>query len=110
MQSHSHTVPTRRLIGIQAAAELVGVDEKSIRRYIADGDLPGFRLGKRLLRVREEDRWTSECDEERHAASLECRLCPIVTECLNAARDMKTPTYVWGGHDFGTQARKQKQQ
>lgn len=54
MLAHPRTVTTRRLIGINEAAELVGVNEKSIRRYIADGDLPGFRLGKRLLRVREE--------------------------------------------------------
>lgn len=42
---------TRRRVSIAEAAEYAGVCSKTIRRRIADGTLPGYRLGPRLLRV-----------------------------------------------------------
>ena len=33
------------------AAELLGVSSRTIRRYIADGTLSGYRVGPRNLRV-----------------------------------------------------------
>jgi excisionase family DNA binding protein len=41
----------RRLLSLQAAAEYLGVDERSVRRYIATGQLTGYRVGERLIRV-----------------------------------------------------------
>ena len=41
----------QRLASIQEAAAYGAVSEKTIRRYISDGTLHGYRLGKKLLRV-----------------------------------------------------------
>lgn len=43
-----------KLLTIQAAAELLAVNPKTIRRRIADGSLPAQRLGT-LVRVEEAD-------------------------------------------------------
>jgi excisionase family DNA binding protein len=43
------------LISIQAAAHLQHVSHMTIRRRIADGSLPGYRLGPRLVRVKRSD-------------------------------------------------------
>ncbi len=41
----------RRLATIAAAADYAACSHKTIRRRIADGTLPAYRLGKRALRV-----------------------------------------------------------
>ena len=41
----------RRYASLSDAAEYIGVNEKTVRRRIADGTLIGYRLGGRLLRV-----------------------------------------------------------
>jgi excisionase family DNA binding protein len=41
----------RRYASLSDAAEYLGVNEKTVRRRIADGTLTGYRLGGRLLRV-----------------------------------------------------------
>ena len=41
----------RRYASLSDAAEYIGVNEKTVRRRIADGTLTGYRLGDRLLRV-----------------------------------------------------------
>lgn len=45
--------PSRRreLVTLEAAADYLGVNPLTIRRRIAAGDLPGYRLGPRVLRV-----------------------------------------------------------
>lgn len=44
--------PTRRrLITLAAAAEHLGTCRRTIRRRIAAGDLIGYRLGPRMIRV-----------------------------------------------------------
>ena len=43
--------PARRFITLSAAAERFDCSERTIRRLIADGELTGYRLGKRLVRV-----------------------------------------------------------
>jgi excisionase family DNA binding protein len=43
--------PERRLVSIPKAAEYAGVHHITIRRRISAGDLTGYRLGKRILRV-----------------------------------------------------------
>jgi excisionase family DNA binding protein len=43
------------LVTIAVAAEYIGVSGKTIRRRIADGSLPAWRVGPRLLRVNLDD-------------------------------------------------------
>lgn len=43
-------VPTD-LITLHEAAELVGCGHLTIRRRVSDGTVPGYRVGKRALRV-----------------------------------------------------------
>jgi excisionase family DNA binding protein len=45
---------TRRLVSIAEAAEILGVSTKSVRRYIAAGDLDAVRLGRRTIRIKAE--------------------------------------------------------
>lgn len=40
----------RDWLTLEQAAEHLGVCERTIRRYVADGRLTGYRLGPRLLR------------------------------------------------------------
>ncbi len=42
----------RRLISLAEAAEALAVSTKTVRRYIAAGDLDAVRLGRRTIRVR----------------------------------------------------------
>lgn len=44
-----------QMISLKAAAERLGVTEQSIRRYIAEGDLNGYRLGRRAIRVNAQE-------------------------------------------------------
>lgn len=41
----------RAYVSLAQASEHVGVSERTIRRWIADGRLAGYRVGPRLLRV-----------------------------------------------------------
>jgi excisionase family DNA binding protein len=41
----------RNLVSIQKGAEYAGLSDKTIRRYISAGDLHGFRIGKKMIRV-----------------------------------------------------------
>ena len=46
----------RRHLSQREAAEYLGVTERTIRAYIARGDLPARRIqGSRLVRIRESD-------------------------------------------------------
>ena len=45
---------SRRLVSLAEAAEMLGVSSKSVRRYIAAGDLDAVRLGRRSIRIRTE--------------------------------------------------------
>jgi len=42
----------RRLISLAEAADALAVSTKTIRRYIAAGELDAVRLGRRTIRVR----------------------------------------------------------
>lgn len=42
---------TPQMISLKEAAERLCVTEQSVRRYIASGDLNGYRLGRRAIRV-----------------------------------------------------------
>lgn len=41
----------RRWIDQREAAEYLGITDRTLRRMIAAGDLPAYRLGPRLLRI-----------------------------------------------------------
>jgi excisionase family DNA binding protein len=43
--------PTRRLASLAAAAEQYDVSEKTVRRWISDGKIKGYRVGKLLIKV-----------------------------------------------------------
>ncbi|WP_280471821.1 helix-turn-helix domain-containing protein [Nocardia cyriacigeorgica] len=45
----------RNLISVRTAAALIDVDAKTIRNWIAAGDLNGFRVNGRLLRVERDE-------------------------------------------------------
>lgn len=48
------TPAPRRLISLTQAAEILGVSTKSVRRYIAAGDLDAVRIGRRTIRIKTE--------------------------------------------------------
>jgi excisionase family DNA binding protein len=64
-------LPTRQMDSIAETAKMHGVSEKTIRRWIAQGLIHGFRMGPRLIRV---DR-----------AEVEAMLRPIPTAGGDAA-------------------------
>jgi excisionase family DNA binding protein len=41
----------RNLVSVQKGAEYSGLSDKTIRRYISTGQLTGYRIGKKLIRV-----------------------------------------------------------
>ena len=43
------------LLTIEGAADMLAVHPRTIRRYISSGDLPAYRIGSRLTRVRASD-------------------------------------------------------
>lgn len=47
----SRNNPARRWASLSLGAEYIGVSEKTLRRLIAGGQITGYRIGKRLLRV-----------------------------------------------------------
>ena len=49
------TARNRTLISVNAAATRLGLDPRTIRRYISDGVLPGYRVGSTLVRVDQDD-------------------------------------------------------
>jgi excisionase family DNA binding protein len=51
----SHTATRRERVSIAAAAEHLGVSERSIRRWIAEGLLPAYRVGPTLIRLDLDD-------------------------------------------------------
>jgi len=46
--------PTRRLIPLTEAAEILAVSVKTVRRYVAAGELDAVRLGRRTIRIKAE--------------------------------------------------------
>jgi len=41
----------KRRLGLNEAAEHLGVNPRTIRRYIAAGRLTGYRVGPRLIKI-----------------------------------------------------------
>lgn len=44
--------PIRRLVSLPEAADILGLSVKTVRRYIAAGDLDAVRLGRRTIRIK----------------------------------------------------------
>jgi excisionase family DNA binding protein len=44
----------RRLVSLPEAAEILAVSVKTVRRYIAAGELDAVRLGRRTIRIKAE--------------------------------------------------------
>jgi excisionase family DNA binding protein len=42
----------RRLVSLLEAAEMLAISPKTVRRYIAAGDLEAVRLGRKALRIK----------------------------------------------------------
>lgn len=42
-------------VTLAEAAELMSVSVKTLRRRIADGTIPAYRCGRRVIRIRAED-------------------------------------------------------
>ncbi|WP_277627920.1 helix-turn-helix domain-containing protein [Arsenicicoccus dermatophilus] len=42
-------------MSIPAAAERLGVSDKTVRRLISEGKLPAYRIGAKTIRLRPED-------------------------------------------------------
>lgn len=42
-------------ISLSAAADILGISVHTLRRRIASGQLPAFRSGKRIIRIRVSD-------------------------------------------------------
>jgi excisionase family DNA binding protein len=49
------TLPKRRLVTQQAAAEYLGVTERTIRNYVSRGQLRAYRVGGRVVRIDQDD-------------------------------------------------------
>lgn len=49
------SLPRNRLLTVAAAGDHIGVSTKTLRRRIAEGELPAYRIGPRAIRVRLED-------------------------------------------------------
>jgi excisionase family DNA binding protein len=47
--------PARRRLSIIEAATILGVNPKTVRRYIWEGRLPAVRVGPKLLRIDPRD-------------------------------------------------------
>jgi excisionase family DNA binding protein len=48
------TTISRRLVSLADAAEALAVSTRTVRRYIADGQLDAVRLGRKTLRIKVE--------------------------------------------------------
>jgi excisionase family DNA binding protein len=49
------TLAARTWLTQDEAANYLGVTDRTLRRYVASGELPAYRLGSRLLRFKQAD-------------------------------------------------------
>lgn len=49
------TKPGRAFVSLAQAADILGISVHTLRRRIAAGELPAFRTGRRIIRVRMSD-------------------------------------------------------
>jgi excisionase family DNA binding protein len=53
--TENRSAQEKRHLRLREAAEWYGVSERTLRRRIAEGRLPAFRVGPKSIRVRSED-------------------------------------------------------
>jgi excisionase family DNA binding protein len=63
----------KHYISLDAAAEQIGVSKRTIRRLVADGRLPAYRVGSRVVRI--------------DSADLDALLTPIPNAMSAGGRD-----------------------
>jgi excisionase family DNA binding protein len=51
MTTKANRPSSRQMISLEQAAEIIGCHPRTIRRRIAEGQLTGYRMGLRILRV-----------------------------------------------------------
>ena len=54
-KTRRHPEPQRVHVGLDEAAAYLDVNAKTVRRLIATGQLPAYRSGKRLIKIRVAD-------------------------------------------------------
>lgn len=55
MATAAATTTARKLINLVDAGEYLGVHQRTVRRYISEGRLKGYRVGPRLVKVDQGD-------------------------------------------------------
>ena len=51
----TNTISTAQLLSPNQAAELLGLSVRTIRRRIASGQLPAYRSGRKVIRIKTSD-------------------------------------------------------
>jgi excisionase family DNA binding protein len=51
MTNKQNRTPGRRMISLGEAADIIGCHPRTVRRRIAEGQLTGYRMGSRIIRV-----------------------------------------------------------
>ena len=51
MTTKPNRTTSRHMISLEEAAEIIGCHPRTIRRRISEGQLTGYRMGLRILRV-----------------------------------------------------------
>lgn len=91
----------RRALTPEDVAERWGCSASHVRRLIANGELPAFRLGGKLIRIRPQDVEAYECPNTDCNASVEDGPSLSTTTDAGSAENM-----VWSGKPvlafFGT--------
>lgn len=69
--------PQRRYASIRATAEMLGVDHKTVRRWISRGLITGYRVGTREVRV--------------HLNEVEDRVVQVIPGCTQTCSAFRLP-------------------
>lgn len=48
-------IPQRQLVPLRAIAELLGVHDKTVRKWIAEGRIPAYRVAGHIIRLDPEE-------------------------------------------------------
>ena len=51
----TNAISTSKLLSLAQAAELLGLSTRTIRRRIANGQLPAYRSGRKVIRIKSTD-------------------------------------------------------
>ena len=51
----TNAISTSKLLSLAQAAELLGLSTRTIRRRIANGQLPAYRSGRKVIRIKTTD-------------------------------------------------------